>query len=78
MCAYVDFDGRDFSIQRANVAIPVFKGTKPFRSLSAFPLQLHDKLKEVTAKLVKRGRKFEALAGTNYRSYNGIGWRRCP
>lgn len=74
-CAFVDFDGQKFGTQKMTVSISEFKGTKPFRSLQAFPFELHDKQEEMKAKLIERGSKVEVLAGTNYRGYNGIGWR---
>lgn len=74
-CAFVDFDGQKFGTQKMTISISEFKGTKPFKSLQAFPFELHDKAPEMRATLIERGRKVEALAGTNYRGYNGIGWR---
>lgn len=75
VCAFVDFDGHLFGTQKTTVSISEFRGTKPFKSLEAYPFELHDKQAEMKAKLIERGRKVEALAGANYRSYNGIGWR---
>lgn len=75
VCFIVDFDGQRFGTQKTTVSIPEFRGTKPFKNLQAFPFELHEKQAEMKAKLIERGRKVEALAGTNYRSYNGIGWR---
>lgn len=74
-CAFVDFDGQKFGTQKMTVTISEFRGTKAFRSLQAYPFELHDHQADMRAKLVERGSRVEALAGTHYRGYNGIGWR---
>lgn len=74
-CAFVDFDGQKFGTQKMSVSISEFRGTKPFRSLQAYPFELHDKQADMKAKLIERGSRVEALAGTHYRNYNGVGWR---
>lgn len=74
-CAYVDFDGQRFGTQKLNISIPTFEGTKRVNSLNAFPIRLHDQEDQIQAKLIERGAKVEALAGSHFRGYNGIGWR---
>lgn len=74
-CVYVDFDGRRFGTQKLNINIPMFEGTKKVNSLRAFPITLHDQYDNIKAKLTERGAKVEALAGSHFRIYDGIGWR---
>lgn len=75
---YVDFDGQRFGTQRINISICKFEGTKRISNLAAFPIDLHDEYEQVKAKLIERGSRVEALAGSHFRSYNGVGWRIGP
>lgn len=75
---YVDFDGQRFGTQKLNISISNFEGTKRISSLVAFPINLHDKHDQIKTKLIERGARVEALAGSHFRSYNGIGWRTGP
>lgn len=77
-CVYVDFDGQRFGTQKLNICIPDFEGTKRISSLIAFPMDLHDKYEQIKTRLVERGARVEALAGSHFRSYNGVGWRTGP
>lgn len=73
--AYVDYDGTKFGYQTMHVAIPTFAGTRSIASLAALPLEFHEQQEELKERLVARGAKIEAYAGTHYRSYEGIGWK---
>lgn len=77
-CVYVDFDGQRFGTQKLNISISDFEGTKRISSLIAFPMDLHDKYEQIKTRLVERGARVEALAGSHFRSYNGVGWRTGP
>lgn len=72
---YVDFDGQRFGTQKLNISISNFEGTKRISSLAAFPIDLHEKYEQVKERLIERGARVEALAGSHFRSYNGVGWR---
>lgn len=74
-CKYVDWDGTKFGTQSMNVSIYPFVGTRHIAQLRAFPIEYHPDAKALKERLVQRGAKAEALAGPNYRSYQGIGWR---
>lgn len=74
-CQYVDYDGSRFGTQKLNVAISAYEGTRPITNLPTHPLEFHQQKDELKAKLVERGSKIESLAGSHYRSYNGVGWR---
>lgn len=72
---YVDYDGSKFGYKLMNVNIASFGGTRPIVSLTALPLEYHDQQDELKERLLARGTKVEAFAGTHYRMYDGIGWR---
>ena len=74
-CKYVDFDGSKFGTIKLNLSIHAYAGTRPITSLSALPLSLHRNNKELSERLITRGAKFESLAGSHYKGYNGIGWK---
>lgn len=72
---YIDYDGIRFGTNKLNVSIRPFNGTRPITSLSSSPLDFHSNKAEMRAKLIDRGLKFEALAGSNFQAYEGMGWR---
>jgi len=72
---YIDYDGTKYGTQRLNLKVRHFAGTQSINSLSCFPLDFHKEKKELEDRLVERASKIEALAGTHYRAYEGIGWR---
>lgn len=74
-CKYVDWDGTKFGTQGINIAIYPYVGTRHIAQLRAFPIEFHPDAKAVRERLIERGAKVEALAGPNYRSYHGMGWR---
>ncbi|KAI9659109.1 MAG: hypothetical protein M1821_002069 [Bathelium mastoideum] len=74
-CKYVDFDGSKFGTIKLNLLIHVYNGTRSITSLAAFPFALHPSMDELSEKLVARGARFESLAGSHYKGYNGIGWK---
>lgn len=73
--SYVDYDGSRFGSQKLNLPIRAYNGTRPITSLSSSPLEYHTNREELEAKLIERGAKFESLAGSHFKSYEGIGWR---
>lgn len=72
---YLDYDGSRFGYKLINTSISAYNGTKPISSLSALPLEYHAQPTEVRDRLIARGAKVEAFAGTHYRTYDGIGWK---
>ncbi|KAH8880552.1 AAA family ATPase [Thozetella sp. PMI_491] len=68
----VNFDGDDFGTQMTNVRVGSFAGAMPIAGLSAFPLDLHPAKEDIRASLIERGRRWEALAGQNFREYKGV------
>lgn len=73
---FVDFDGNRFGAQKTVIHVNKFTDTKPVNTLEAFPLEMHGQVEEMKAKLIERGGKFESLAGSHFRHYNGLGIRR--
>lgn len=75
-CSFIDFDGNRFGPQNTIIYVKGFTGTKPINALEAFPLTLHAQMGKMMEKLVERGGRFESLAGSHFRYYNGLGFRR--
>ena len=73
---YIDWDGTKFGTQKLNVCVPVFTGTRAIGSLKAYPIDYHHDATAVRERLIARGGKAEALAGSNYRAYHGVAWRQ--
>ncbi|KAF1830290.1 P-loop containing nucleoside triphosphate hydrolase protein [Decorospora gaudefroyi] len=75
-CKYVDWDGAKFGSVKINLSISVYSGTRSISSLRVFPLEYHPDGEAVRTRLIERGAKCEALAGANYRAYQGVAWRQ--
>ncbi|KAK4971110.1 hypothetical protein LTR66_011517 [Elasticomyces elasticus] len=75
-CTYVDFDGTKFGTNKLNMSIPQYSGTRPISSLSTLPLDSRTDREEMRARLIERGARVESFAGSHYKGYNGMGWRR--
>ena len=69
---YVDFDGEDMGTRNSQRFVPAFAGAQKISDLSAFPIDWHPEQDEVRAELVERGRRWEQLAGMNFRHYRGV------
>ncbi|CAI6334819.1 unnamed protein product [Periconia digitata] len=72
---YVDWDGAKFGTQGMNISIYPYVGTSKVSHLRAFPIEFHPDATALKDRLIQRGAKVEALAGPNYRAYEGVGWR---
>jgi hypothetical protein len=70
-CRYVDSDGTRFGFGSMTIKIGHFQDVKPIEDLNAIPSYLHPRIAEIRAKLLERGRKFEALHGCYHKSYSG-------
>jgi hypothetical protein len=75
---YVDFDGSRFGTNKCNIKVPSFSGTRKINTLAAFPLEFHAEKEDLSQRLLERGTKVEALAGSNYKNYHGVGWKLNP
>ncbi|WQF86867.1 Putative AAA+ ATPase domain, ATPase, AAA-type, core [Colletotrichum destructivum] len=69
---YVDFDGDEFGTREECLLIPAFAGAASIASLNVLPLDRHPNPNAVRAMLTDRGRRWEALAGQNFREYKGV------
>jgi len=75
-CKYVDWDGARFGTNKINLSIAAYTGTRAIISLRVYPLEFHPEGDAIRARLIERGTKAEALAGPNYRAYQGVAWRQ--
>ncbi|GKT64202.1 AAA family ATPase [Colletotrichum tofieldiae] len=69
---YVDFDGDEFGTREEYLLIPAFAGVAQIASLNAMPLEYHPSHDAVRGSMIERGRRWEALAGQNFRQYQGV------
>ncbi|OIW30130.1 AAA family ATPase [Coniochaeta ligniaria NRRL 30616] len=69
---YTDYDGNDFGKRYNSIMIPMFSGAQPIAALNALPLSMHPDPEGVRTILIERGRRWEALAGQNFREYKGV------
>ncbi|WPH01277.1 Hypothetical protein R9X50_00411500 [Acrodontium crateriforme] len=74
ICNTVDYDGSNWGIKKLDLKIYKFEGTKHIKDLPIYPLDCHADKEKIMAGLIERGTKFQDLAGTHYKAYNGIGW----
>jgi len=72
MVEAVDWDGNHFGRSLEAIRVPEFQGTSPILGLKAFPLSFHPKQDQVKELLITRGKKFERLAGSQYKEYDGF------
>ncbi|EOA86707.1 hypothetical protein ACJQWK_08788 [Exserohilum turcicum] len=75
-CKQVDWDGAKFGTNKTNLKITTYSGTRAITSLRVYPLEFHAECDSVRARLIERGANVEALAGANYRAYQGVAWRK--
>jgi hypothetical protein len=68
---YVDWNGKYFGTANCVERISHFKGSRPITDLALYPMKFYPFLDQLHTTLVQRGRKFEALQGCKYKSYNG-------
>jgi hypothetical protein len=68
---YVDWNGKLFGIAKCEERIGYFKGTQPITDLTLYPMKFHPSPDQLRTNLVQRGRKFEALQGCKYKTYQG-------
>lgn len=51
-----------------------FRGARKITSLSVYPLNYHKNEQELRQRLIARGKKFVALSGVQYKSYEGMAY----
>jgi hypothetical protein len=68
----IDWNGDDFGRGTEYINLRQFVGTTRIVGLAAFPLSFHPTPDRVKEALISRGKKFEALAGSHYKQYDGF------
>jgi hypothetical protein len=68
----IDCDGNRFGRNVQAILVFEFLGTCSILELKAFPLSFHPHQAEVKELLIARGKKFEKLAGSHYKEYDGF------
>jgi hypothetical protein len=71
-CYYIDWDGTRFGRAPEMLVIPEFEGNASPSDLLVYPLENHPKKNSLMAMLIERGKRFQALADTLYKAYDGI------
>ncbi|KAG9194301.1 hypothetical protein G6011_04336 [Alternaria panax] len=75
-CKYVDWDGAKFGSNKINLSVSAYTGTRAITTLRVYPIEFHPEGGAIRTRLIERGAKAEALAGPNYRAYQGVAWRQ--
>lgn len=68
----VDWDGKHFGRSIQTIRVPEYQGTTPILGLKTFPLSFHPRVEQVEQLLITRGKRFEELAGSQYKEYDGF------
>jgi hypothetical protein len=68
----IDWDGNHFGRSLEAIRVFEFLGTCSILGLKAFPLSFHPHEEKVKELLIARGKKFEQLAGSHYKEYDGF------
>ena len=71
-CEAIDWDGRTMGWVDCTPAIPEYVGARSFSELPCYPIEYHSQPELIKAVLTERGKKFESLAGYNYKAYEGM------
>ncbi|KAJ5091678.1 ATPase AAA-type [Penicillium alfredii] len=70
-CRFLDYDRTKFGKVGVFLRILKFRGSKPIKTLEAFPLHLYPSHQRVRKDLVGRGQKFRDLAGSHVQYCTG-------
>ncbi|EPE10912.1 aaa family atpase [Ophiostoma piceae UAMH 11346] len=71
---YFEYDGKRFGYGSVADEIGEFRGARKITSLSLYPLKYHKNEEKLREELIDRGKKFVALSGVQYRSYDGMAY----
>ncbi|KAF2090153.1 P-loop containing nucleoside triphosphate hydrolase protein [Saccharata proteae CBS 121410] len=75
-CKYIEWDGTKFGLNKLGIKIFMYEGIRRITSLPIYPLQYHSEQTALRQRLLDRGAKAEGLAGTHYKAYAGMGWKK--
>ncbi|KAB5523822.1 cation channel-like protein [Coniochaeta sp. 2T2.1] len=73
---YLEYDGRQFGYGRLMAQIDEFQGARKITSLSCYPLQHHKNETQLRHDLIRRGKKFVALSGVQYKAFQGMAYSK--
>lgn len=73
LCQHIVFTGAAFEWETTTLKIPSFSGNVPVSSLPIYPIEFHDDVEGLKARLTTRGKKVFEYQGLEYRQYTGIG-----
>ncbi|KAH8681750.1 P-loop containing nucleoside triphosphate hydrolase protein [Xylariales sp. PMI_506] len=73
---YFEFDGKQFGYAGVSEEVSDFRGARKITSLNCYPLKFHKNEAGIRKDLIERGKKFVSLAGTHYKSHQGIAYYR--
>ncbi|KAL8794731.1 MAG: hypothetical protein Q9195_002685 [Heterodermia aff. obscurata] len=73
LCQHIVFTGAAFEWETTTLKIPGFSGNVPVSSLPVYPIDYHDNIEGLKARLTARGKKVFEYQGLEYREYTGIG-----
>ncbi|KAF1973128.1 P-loop containing nucleoside triphosphate hydrolase protein [Bimuria novae-zelandiae CBS 107.79] len=70
-CQCVNWNGKSFGWSEEYVKLPEFEGIQPITELRILPLAFHPRKEQLKLVLIERGKRFAAVSGCHYRSYDG-------
>lgn len=73
---FVDWDGERFGYADKRLCIPSFNGTQKIKDLHAYPATFLASNEDKKAEAIRRGEKFQSLAGFRYAAFSGMGAMR--
>ncbi|OAA67111.1 aaa family ATPase [Niveomyces insectorum RCEF 264] len=71
---YFEYDGKRFGFGSVADEIGGFRGARKITSLPVYPLKYHKNEAQLRQELIDRGKKFVALSGVQYKSYDGMAY----
>ncbi|CAK7204706.1 hypothetical protein SEUCBS139899_007466 [Sporothrix eucalyptigena] len=71
---YFEYDGKRFGFGSVADEIGEFRGARKITSLPLYPLKYHKNEEQLRKDLIDRGKKFVALSGVQYKSYDGMAY----
>ncbi|KAJ7349861.1 P-loop containing nucleoside triphosphate hydrolase protein [Mycena albidolilacea] len=74
-CDVINNDGISFGFARERIEIDAFRGARRIQDLIMYPLAYHPEKEEISARAVKRAKKFVTLPKHSYNEINGPAMR---
>lgn len=70
-CEFVDYDGVNYGMNKEQLNVFSWKGTKKITKLEAYPFKYCENRDALQSRLMERGRKYEAYRGFHFVAYKG-------